>query len=175
MIVAMAGLPGAGKSTVAAGLSERIGAPVVSVDPIESAILHAGIADDQPTGLAAYLVAETIADAVLTSRGTVVVDAVNPVAPAREQWVKLAARHSVPVVFVEVGCSDRAVHRTRLEERRRELAHLAEPQWHQVEQRLDEWERWEGESAAVPRLELDTIRPLDELVDEAAAFVDGAR
>jgi hypothetical protein len=42
-----------------------MGVPVVSVDPIETAILAAGIDADQPTGLAAYLVAEAFADAVL--------------------------------------------------------------------------------------------------------------
>ena len=57
VLVAMAGLPGAGKSTIAEVISARLGATIVSVDPIESAILHAGIDADQPTGLAAYLVA----------------------------------------------------------------------------------------------------------------------
>ena len=65
MLIAMAGLPGAGKSTIAEQLAARLGVPVVSVDPLESAILSAGIDDDQPTGLAAYLVAEQIAEAVL--------------------------------------------------------------------------------------------------------------
>jgi hypothetical protein len=42
----------------------------VSVDPIESAILRAGIDADQPTGLAAYLVAEEIAEKELDSGRT---------------------------------------------------------------------------------------------------------
>ena len=60
-LIVMAGLPGAGKSTIAEIVGARLGATVVSVDPIESAILRAGIDADQPTGLAAYLVAEEIA------------------------------------------------------------------------------------------------------------------
>ncbi|MDP3209714.1 MAG: AAA family ATPase, partial [Rhodoglobus sp.] len=92
MLVAMAGLPGSGKSTVAEQLARALGIPVVSVDPLESSILRAGIDADQPTGLAAYLVAETIADAVLRSGQGVIVDAVNAVAPARDQWVLLGER-----------------------------------------------------------------------------------
>ena len=90
MLIAMAGLPAAGKSTIAEILGGRLAASVVSVDPIESAILEAGIDSDQPTGLAAYLVAQTIAGLVLESGHDVIVDAVNGVDPAREQWVGLA-------------------------------------------------------------------------------------
>ena len=67
-LIVMAGLPGAGKSTIAEIVGARLGATVVSVDPIESAILRAGIDADQPTGLAAYLVAEKIAEKELDSR-----------------------------------------------------------------------------------------------------------
>ena len=52
-LIVMAGLPGAGKSTIGEIVGARLGATVVSVDPIESAILRAGIDAHHPTGLAA--------------------------------------------------------------------------------------------------------------------------
>jgi predicted kinase len=171
VLIAMAGLPGTGKSTVAEVVGNRLGAAVVSVDPIESAILSAGIDSDQPTGLAAYLVAETLADAVLTTGRAVIVDAVNAVAPAREQWVKLAERQGVPLRFVEVVCSDPELHRTRLETRVRDLPNFAEPDWHRVEQTLDEWEEWAGPSAAAPRITVDSVQPLGVVVEQALGFV----
>lgn len=173
MLIVMAGLPGSGKTTVAIALGERLGLPIVSVDPIESAILSAGIEAGQPTGLAAYLVAEVIADSVLTSTaGGVIVDAVNAVEPAREQWVALGDRHGERrIYFVEVVCSDETVHRARLEARGRQLAHIAEPTWHAVEQSLDEWEPWGGESGAVPRITVDSIHPVPVLVEQIVAFV----
>lgn len=169
----MAGLPGTGKSAVAAAVGAQLGLPIVSVDPIESAILSAGIDSGQPTGLAAYLVAELIADSVLSSSASgVVIDAVNAVEPAREQWVRLAARHGGRRIrFVEVICSDASIHRSRLEARGRQLAHIAEPSWHAVEQSLDEWEPWSGESGAVPRITVDSVSPLEVLVDQVIAFV----
>jgi len=172
VLIVTAGLPGAGKSTIAEVVGNRIGAPVVSVDPIESAILSAGIDADEPTGLAAYLVAETIAEAVLAGGGSVIVDAVNAVEPARDQWLKLAGRQKVSIKVVEVICSDPELHRTRLASRGRRLAHIAEPSWHAVEQSLDEWESWSGATGAVPRITLDSVHALGVNVERALAFLD---
>jgi predicted kinase len=173
MLIAMAGLPAAGKSTLAEILGGRLSASVVSVDPIESAILEAGIDSDQPTGLAAYLVAETIAGLVLESGHDVIVDAVNGVDPAREQWVDLAQSRGETLRFIEVICSDPELHRERLETRGRRLPHVNEPSWHAVEQSLDEYSPWAGASAAVPRITLDSVRPLGVNVDAALAFITG--
>ena len=167
----MAGLPGSGKSTMARHIGAALKAAVVSVDPIESAILTAGIEAEQPTGLAAYLVAETIAESVLAAGQTIVVDAVNAVEPARHQWVALAERQQVELRFVEVQCSDRDEHRARLEARERRLPHLAEPSWHAVEQSLDEYAPWTGPTASVRRITIDTSRSVDSNVEAALAFL----
>jgi len=168
----MAGLPGTGKSTIAEELRERLGYPLISVDQIESAVLSAGIDSDQPTGLAAYLVAETLASTVLESDRSIIVDAVNAVNPAREQWVSLAARHGSALTFIEVMCSDPVVHRERLEARSRNLPHVSEPTWHAVEQSLDEYDEWVGPSAEVDRITLDSIEPLTTIVDKALNFIE---
>jgi predicted kinase len=168
----MAGLPGTGKSTIAEKLRERLEFPLVSVDQIESAVLSAGIDSDQPTGLAAYLVAETLAGNVLASNRSIIVDAVNAVGPAREQWVTLAERYGATLSFIEVVCSDPAVHRERLEARNRNLPHVTEPSWHAVEQSLDEYDEWVGPSAAIDRITLDSIEPLTTIVDKALVFIE---
>jgi len=171
MLIAMAGLPGTGKSTIASLVGARIRAAVVSVDPIENAILEAGIDSDQPTGLAAYLVAETIAESVIDTGQSIIVDAVNAVDPAREQWVGLADRQNDGLRFIEVMCSDEELHRERLRARRRDLPHVDEPNWHAVEQSLEEYVSWTGPSASVPRITLDTSRPVEANVEAAIAFL----
>ena len=171
MLVAMAGLPGTGKSTIGQVVASRLGIPVISVDPIETAILQAGIDSDQPTGLAAYLVAETLAESIIAIGGSIIVDAVNAVDPAREQWVKLAARYGESVRFIEVVCSDSDLHRERLEARGRKLPHVTEPTWHAVEQSLDDYQPWTGESAGVPRITLDSVELLGANVESATRFL----
>ncbi|WP_234698352.1 AAA family ATPase [Lacisediminihabitans changchengi] len=168
----MAGLPGAGKSTIAEVLGGRLAASVVSVDPIEASILRAGIDSDQPTGLAAYLVAETIAGFVLDAGQHVIVDAVNAVDPAREQWVSLAQTRGETLKFIEVVCSDPELHRVRLSKRASEATRFASPSSYAVEQSLDEYHPWSGSSAAIARITLDSVNPLGANVEAALAFLD---
>jgi predicted kinase len=170
-LVVMAGLPGAGKSTIAEIVGARLGATVVSVDPIESAILRAGIDADQPTGLAAYLVAEEIAQKELDSGRTVIVDAVNAAEAARLQWRDLAERADVRLRVIEVVCSDEALHRSRLEKRERGLSHIEETTWRAVEQSLEGYAPWTGPSSALPRVTIDSVESLGRNVDAALAFI----
>ncbi len=171
MLVAMAGLPGTGKSTIGQVVASRLGIAVVSVDPIETAILQAGIGADQPTGLAAYLVAETLAERVLMTGSGIMVDAVNAVAPAREQWVNLAQRMNEPLRFIEVICSDPDLHRSRIEAWRLGMPHI-QLTWNAVEQSLDDYAEWSGSGAAVARITLDSVDPLGVNVDRAIAFLE---
>ncbi|MGN6273764.1 MAG: AAA family ATPase [Protaetiibacter sp.] len=171
MLIVMAGLPAAGKSTIAEVVGNRMGVPVVSVDPIEAAILSAGIDADQPTGLAAYLVAEAFADAVIGGGASIIVDAVNAVNPAREQWLKLAERQKADIRFIEVVCSDAELHSERLAARAARLAAASLPDSFAVEQSLDEWEDWTGASGAIARITLDSVEPLGVNVERALAFL----
>lgn len=171
LLVVTAGLPAAGKSTIAEVVGNRLGLTLLSVDPIESAILSAGIDSMQPTGLAAYLVAEAMAEGVLATGRGVVIDAVNAVEPARDQWVKLAARQGVTLRFLEVVCSDPQLHRERLAARGGR--HAIADTGYAVEQSLEEWEPWTGEAAAVPRVTLDSVLPLGVNIEQALAFLEG--
>ncbi|GAA1838170.1 AAA family ATPase [Microlunatus capsulatus] len=168
MLIAMAGLPGAGKSTVADALGRRTGWPVLSVDPVEAALLGAGVTSDQPTGLAAYLAVGALAEHLLRLGQTVVVDAVNAAPEARAQWEDLARRTRTPLCFVEVVCSDVDLHRQRLTDRRRDLGDLPEPRWDSLDQRREQLAGWSG-----PRLVLDSAGAVEELVDALVTELTG--
>lgn len=166
MLIAMAGLPAAGKSSVAEGLGRALPAVVVSVDPVEAAMLRAGVDHGQPTGLAAYLVAEAMADGALALGQSVIIDAVNAVDAARGQWRALAHRHGVPVAFIEVMCSDSRVHRSRLERRSRGIVGFEEPTWAEVRRRRAEFEPWTDD-----RLVLDSVGDLASNVRKAREYL----
>ncbi len=114
LLIGMCGLPASVKSALAEALGRALPGPVLSVDRIETALWRAGIEREQPTGLAAYAVAHTLAAENLRLGLTVVVDAVNDADEARAAWVDLARQQAVPLRFVEVTCPDVDLHRRRL-------------------------------------------------------------
>ena len=170
MLIAMAGLPAAGKSSIAAAVGGALSCPVVSVDPIESALRRSGIDRGQPTGLAAYVVAEAVADGILALGQTVIVDAVNAVEAAREQWRLLASRHRARLAVIEVVCSSLDLHRRRLEARRRGIEGFEEPTWEDVERVRAGYEPWTER-----RLVLDSVADLPGNVKQALEFIAGLR
>ena len=153
----MAGLPGSGKSAVAEGLARVLTCAVLSVDPVEAAMWRAGVGRDQPTGLAAYVVVEILAAEQLARGHNVIVDAVNAVEPAREQWRRLAERTGSVLQFIEVRCSDETEHRRRLEERQRGIDGFPEPSWESVQARRAGLDDWRDD-----RLVLDSMTSLDD-------------
>ena len=159
VLVVMAGLPASGKSAVAEGLAKALKCAVLSVDPVEAAMWRAGVGREQPTGLAAYVVAEALAAEQLGLGQDVIVDAVNAVEPAREQWRQLADRTDSRLRFIEVRCSDEAEHRRRLERRQRGIDGMPEPDWDSVQARRAGFDDWQDD-----RLVLDSMAPLDELL-----------
>jgi predicted kinase len=170
MLIVMAGLPGAGKSTIAGELAKLLRCALLSVDPIEAALWRAGVDRRQPTGLAAYVVAEALAKEQLLLENDVLVDAVNDVPEAQQQWSSLARDTGTPLAFVEVFCSDPAVHRQRLRDRQRNIAGFPEPSWESVLSRQELFRRWDG-----VRLRLDSLRPLSESLDDAMAYIASIR
>src|SRR5262245_41682635 len=132
MLVMFSGLPGVGKSAVADALGRELAAPVVSVDPIETAILRSGIPMSFETGLAAYTVGATIAEHQLGLGLTVIADAANYLEVGRDVWRAAAAAAGVESRAIEVVCSDEAEHQRRLRTRSRRLEPYPEPTWEDV-------------------------------------------
>lgn len=170
MLIAMAGLPGSGKSTLAGGIARALGCALLSVDPIEAAMWRAGVARDQPTGLAAYVIAEDLAREQMILGHDVVIDAVNDVEAARGQWTALASELGEPLAFVEVFCSDETEHRRRLTERRRGIVGFPEPTWDSVVERRVAFAEWAG-----ARLRVDSMQTQEENVAAVFAHITSAK
>ena len=164
MLIALGGLPGAGKSALARSLARRIGAVHLRIDTIEQAMRNAGFTVSGPEG---YLAARDVAADNLRVGRTVIVDSVNPLAVTRAYWREAAARTNVELVEIEVVCSDRGQHRRRVESRVADIPGLVLPTWQQVLDR--EYEPWT--TAHV----IDTAgRTVEESASQAQAIALGA-
>jgi predicted kinase len=166
MLIVVSGLPGTGKSALADRLGQELGAVVLSVDPIEAAMLESGIEQSFASGYAAYRIVSTLVEANLALGQTLIVDAVSGVAEAKAWWPVLAATAGVGLAIIECICSDGRLHRSRLEKRVRGLGPFPEPSWEDVERRREEWAPW-----TIEHLVVDAIAPLDGNVASALAYV----
>jgi predicted kinase len=162
VLVVVSGLPGVGKSAVAAALAGRLSAVHLSVDPVEDAMLTAGLPSGWQTGVAAYEVTRASAVLNLAQGRVVVVDAVNDSKAARGTWRDASRSTRVPVVFVLLTCHDEVEHRRRLEGRVRGFGGLPEPTWAEVLERRAGYEPWDDDVCVV----VDTGPPLDLVVAE---------
>lgn len=131
MLIALSGLPGSGKSTIAKLVAARLRAAYLRIDSIEQALIRAGAAS--PVGVEGYAVAFAIAEDTLRAGTAVVADAVNAAAISRDAWHELGGRLAVRTLLVGVHCSDPVEHRRRVETRAAEIAGHALPTWAGVE------------------------------------------
>jgi predicted kinase len=150
VLAVFAGLPGVGKSTLAARVATELPASVLAVDTVDFAMQRYEVVEPRP-GYAAYGVVAALAEVQLRIGHHVIIDAVSPVKAARQLWVDLAERLAVPLRVVEVVCGDDAEHRRRVEARYAARDHEGVPDWVRVLERQAEYEPYLG-----PRLVVDT-------------------
>ncbi|GAA2627456.1 AAA family ATPase [Paractinoplanes durhamensis] len=151
MLAVFAGLPGVGKSTLAARVAAELPAAVLAVDTVDFALQRYGVTEPRP-GYAAYGVVAALAEEQLRIGHHVLIDAVSPVKAARELWTSVAERAGVPLRVVEVVCGDDTEHRRRVEARYAARDHDGIPDWVRVLERQNEYEPYLG-----PRLVVDTF------------------
>jgi predicted kinase len=166
MLIVLSGLPATGKTVLAAAVARELGAVLLSVDPVDSALAAEGVHETGSAGRAAYAVVGAMAEQNLALGTTVVVDAVNAVGEAKTFWIELSRRTGARLLAVETILSDRTIHRERLSGRVRELA-IAEPTWEAVVLRRDEWVAW-----PFAPLVVDSVEPFERNV---ARVLDAAR
>ncbi len=164
-LIEFAGLPGTGKSTLAARLAEETAAVWLRIDEIEAAMRRNGLTSEQ-TGVAAYSVAHDVATNHLRRGLMVIADAVNPVSEARDGWRDLAASVGCSHLVIETVCPDSDEHRRRVKARVSDLPGWVYPTWAEVQQTAALYEPRTDD-----RLTLDTTRPAEVAYRELVAFV----
>ena len=168
MLIQVCGLPGTGKSTLAARLADRRPVVLLRIDAIEAAMWRNGLTSDQ-TGIAAYSVAHLVALPHLERGQTVVADAVSAVGAAREGWRGTAEYAGVPLRVIETVCPDPIEHHRRVTTRTSDLPDFPLPTWEQVQTMASQYETRHDE-----RLVLDTRRDLDTCVQDVLDYLDRA-
>jgi predicted kinase len=139
-----AGLPGAGKSTLAQELARRLKAVYIRIDTIEQKLAELGNTKVMTEG---YEVAYQMAADNLRLGLNVVADSCNTVVITRKAWERTAAEAGANHVNIEIVCSDKAEHRRRIEARTLPTPDLKPLTWKHVEER--EYHTWSDERTVV--------------------------
>jgi predicted kinase len=147
MLIALSGLPGTGKTTIARELARELAAVYLRIDLIEESIRS----DGRPVEGEGYSVAYAVAEDNLRLGRIVVADCVNPWPLTRNEWRAVAERTGVAVLDVELVCSDAHEHRRRVETRAADITNHTLPTWQDVVER--DYRPWDRE-----RTVLDTAR-----------------
>jgi predicted kinase len=168
VLIVIAGLPGAGKSTMAADLGRALNCAVLGVDQAEAAMWRAGVSPSGPTHHAAYLVVGALAAEQLALGHDVIVDAVNGPEPARAQWRDLAAETGAELRFIVVECGDDRVYQDRVERRTRDIEGFPEPTWEGVLRRRADSPPWTDE-----RLTVDSVNSREANLQAALEYLSG--
>lgn len=144
MLYIFGGLPGTGKSTLAAALAQELKAVYLRVDVVEQAMRTAGITLNGPEG---YRVCYGLAGQNLRLGLDVIADTVNPIAITRDAWRDVAEAAGIPFVEIEVICSDEQEHKERVQTRATDIPGFTLPTWQEVAHR--HYEVWDRERIVI--------------------------
>jgi predicted kinase len=167
-LIVFSGLPGVGKSTLADAVGSRLGIPVFAVDWLLGALTPFGGRHlEDLMGIGAELLT-TLAVRQLALGQSAILDHPGEDAADRERWRSLARRAGAEFVAVLCECPDPAVHRARLEGRRRGI-----PGWHDA----GAWSNVERRRAGFPpwpdaALTVDTTAPGEQNLSAVLARLD---
>ena len=142
MLIVFGGRSGSGKTTLARMLAAALDATFVRIDAIEQAAVDSG-AVVHPVGEIGYRIGYAVARDNLAQGRVVVADSVNPIDVTRRAWRAVGEAAGVPVVEIEVVCSDAEQHRRRVEARQRDIRGLPLPTWREVVDR--NYEAWSAD------------------------------
>ncbi|MFD4668959.1 AAA family ATPase [Lentzea sp. NPDC058450] len=146
VVVLIAGIPGAGKSTLAEALAKKLRAPIFSMDWTLGSLILARAITDENVDEVLDLQLNGLVARHLQLGIDVVVDVAGHTREARAQWRELTETLGGVFVGVECVCSDEVVHRSRVAGRSRGIPgwHATVP-WEHVQRMRGLWEPWDEE------------------------------
>ncbi len=169
-LIVISGLPGTGKSSIAEAIARELRIPVFAKDWLEATLRRCELSGsaDKPLGYAGYELLTTLALRQLQLGQSAILDSVASPEPVRAEWRTMAQTYGAGWCVIECTCSDQAIHRERLNTRRRGIPGWHELDWSEVERVRAVYPQWHDE-----RLILDAVQPLSVNIQMALSYLRG--
>lgn len=165
-LIVMSGLPGTGKSTLATVISKATHLPLISPDVIKESLIKDGKLSDYRDGSLTWQVATREAEKQLRQGSSIIIDAINAEAAAKETWITLASRLHAQIIVIECYVSDSVIHKSRIKNRKKNLIGIPEVDWDWVENRRLAYTHWN-----IPVLRIDGLTPIDESAKTVLSYI----
>lgn len=158
-----AGLPGAGKTTLARMLAHKQKAAYLRIDTLEQAIKDYCAIRVETEG---YCLAYRLAKENLSIGISVVVDSCNPITETRNEFEGVARNCNSDFLNIEILCSNPLEHKMRIDSRSSSTAGLHFLTWQDVVRR--EYHAWDRD-----RLAIDTAgKPISDTFQELCIAIN---
>ena len=155
------GLPGVGKSTLAAQLAETTGSVYLRIDTIEQGLRDLCGIEVAGEG---YRLAYRIAADNLRLGRSVVADSCNPIELTRREWEQVALDAGAEFINIEIICSDIEEHQRRALTRSNDIPNHILPTWEAIANR--EYHDWTVERIVIDTAGRSTYQSFEQLVEE---------
>lgn len=159
-LILMAGMPGAGKSTVALAVGKAFGMPVIDKDVIVSALLDQGIPEDKAHPAAYQATFDLVEHLVRVQRLSVIVDT-PAVYPSTLEWATNLCAQS-QAILIPVLCSADGKERYGRMAAREGLRSHSKGTTRRAGTARERFAHFPDRT-----IELDTMRPVDDVIHEA--------
>jgi predicted kinase len=154
-VIVFAGIPGTGKSTLADILGRTLHIPVFALDWLLGSLTPFQILNRENAAALGDALLSTLAERQLMLGQSVILDSPAAQTHIRQHWHLLADQYHARFCGIETICSDRHLHRSRVDGRTRGIAGWHELTWEHVERMRTRYESWDDD-----HLTLDAINPL---------------
>lgn len=165
VLIAMAGLPGTGKSTCADRIARDLHIPVVDKDDLLELVRHSSIEDELEQGRLAYDLVFSLASRQLANDTDVVVDTCLAFAWLRDKLADVARAHNATLLIINCVCAD-GVARQRIAARAASgLPHRNVAEYDRLREIFEEFE-------VTPDLTVDATTDLSGLAEHVVAAIE---
>ncbi|MFT5594831.1 MAG: adenylate kinase family enzyme [Oceanicoccus sp.] len=162
-MIIIGGVPGAGKSTLAKGLSKELNIPAFSKDELEAAVARRGLCKNKETQGVGFEIMAVIAKTQIENDNSAIFDFIASKSRITEQWSELLESE---IKYIECICSNEEIHKERIQSRNRNIEGWYELVWEDVLTI-----RKYFQPLMTDRLILDSVDNLNENIAKAIKYV----